>query len=140
MQIQIIEKKNKDYFDISVVYNAVRMQLPFLTKINDFEEVLNGEIIYEVFVDNRLIAFTSLWEPDNFIHYLFVHPNFQGKQIGSQMIDHIVQIHGTPVGLKCLSRNTKAIHFYRKNGFYEKYRGSSDDGEYIYFELSHAKR
>ena len=136
MQIQIVEKGNKDYSEIEVLYNAVRLQLPFLAEISDFEKALNGEIVYEVFIDNKLIAFISLWEPDNFIHYLFVHPNFQGMGIGEQMINHIIKTHRMPIGLKCLSKNIIAVRFYEKNGFYEKYRGTSEDGEYIYFELS----
>ncbi|MDV3663088.1 GNAT family N-acetyltransferase [Elizabethkingia anophelis] len=135
MHIHIVEKKDKDYSAIQQIYNEVRNEIPFLSEISDFKDALNGEVIYEAIADGEIIAFISLWEPDNFIHYLFVSPLYQNKAIGLQLITYLSEVYGKPLGLKCLLENTNAVRFYKKNGFHEKYRGASAEGEYIYFEL-----
>ncbi len=134
MQIELIEKKDYDYTHIQQLYNTVRVNMPFLTLISDFRKELKNEIVYEVFVNDQLIAFVSFWEPDNFIHHLYILPEYQGRRIGQQIIDFLAGIYGGPLGLKCLTQNIQAVNFYKKNNFYEKYRGTSENGEYIYFE------
>lgn len=135
MLIQIVEKKDKDYSVIQSIYNAVRNEKPFLSEIPDFKIALTGEVVYEAIAERETIAFISFWEPDNFIHYLFVNPLYQSKGIGLQLITHLSEVYGKPLGLKCLSENADAVRFYKKNGFYEKYRGTTAEGEYIYFEI-----
>lgn len=135
MLIQIVEKKDEDYSVIQGIYNMVQNKMPFLSEISDLKNALTGEVVYEAIADGETIAFISLWEPDNFIHYLFVKPLYQSKGIGLQLIAHLSEVYGKPLGLKCLFENTDAVRFYKKNGFYEKYRGTSAEGEYIYFEL-----
>ncbi len=135
MLIQIVEKKDKDYSAIQGIYNTVRNEMPFLPEISDFKNALTGEVVYEAIADEETIAFISFWEPDNFIHYLFVNPLYQSKGIGLQLITYLSEIYGKPLGLKCLLENADAVRFYKKNGFHEKYRGTSAEGEYIYFEL-----
>ncbi|WP_407480427.1 GNAT family N-acetyltransferase [Elizabethkingia miricola] len=135
MLIQIVEKKDKDYSVIQGIYNMVQNKMPFLSEISDLKNALTGEVVYEAIADGETIAFISLWEPDNFIHYLFVNPLYQSKGIGLQLIAHLSEVYGKPLGLKCLLENTDAVRFYKKKGFYEKYRGTSAEGEYIYFEL-----
>ncbi|MDX8566573.1 GNAT family N-acetyltransferase [Elizabethkingia sp. HX XZB] len=135
MLIQIVEKKDKDYSVIQGIYNMVQNKMPFLSEISDLKNALTGEVVYEAIADGETIAFISLWEPDNFIHYLFVNPLYQSKGIGLQLIAHLSEVYGKPLGLKCLLENTDAVRFYKKNGFYEKYLGTSAEGEYIYFEL-----
>ncbi|WP_407485376.1 GNAT family N-acetyltransferase [Elizabethkingia miricola] len=135
MLIQIVEKKDKDYSIIQEIYNMVQNKMPFLSEIPDLKNALTGEVVYEAIADGETIAFISLWEPDNFIHYLFVDPLYQSKGIGLQLITYLSEVYGKPLGLKCLLENTNAVRFYKKNGFYEKYRGTSAEGEYIYFEL-----
>ncbi|MDE5439209.1 GNAT family N-acetyltransferase [Elizabethkingia meningoseptica] len=134
MQIELIEKKDYDYTHIQQLYNTVRVNMPFLALISDFRKELKNEIVYEAFVNDKLIAFMSLWEPDNFIHHLYILPEYQGRQIGQQMINFLAGRYGEPLGLKCLTQNIQAVNFYKKNNFYEKYRGTSENGEYIYFE------
>ncbi|WP_254077271.1 GNAT family N-acetyltransferase [Elizabethkingia anophelis] len=114
MHIQIVEKKDKDYSAIQQIYNEVRNEIPFLSEISDFKDALNGEVIYEAIADGEIIAFISLWEPDNFIHYLFVSPLYQNKAIGLQLITYLSEVYGKPLGLKCLLENTNAVRFYKK--------------------------
>lgn len=135
MLIRIIEKKDKDYSVIQGIYNTVRHEMPFLSEIPDIKNALAGEEVYEAIADGETIAFISLWEPDNFIHYLFVNPLYQSKGVGLQLITHLSEVYGKPLGLKCLLENANAVRFYKKNDFHEKYRGTSAEGEYIYFEL-----
>lgn len=64
----------------------VQNEMPFLSEIPDLKNALAGEVVYEAIAEEDVIAFISLWEPDNFIHYLFVNPLYQSKGIGLQLI------------------------------------------------------
>lgn len=55
--------------------------------------------------------------PDNFIHNLFVHPDFSGKGVGSQLLYSAIEKMNKPVTLKCVSKNQKAMQFYENNGW-----------------------
>lgn len=77
------------------------------------------------FVDYYVLP--SIWEKWNeaTINYLFVHRNYQGKGIGSRLLDEvtkrtdrlgIVELHvGTELD------NERAIHLYKKHGFTNEY-------------------
>ncbi|EOR29855.1 hypothetical protein L100_09419 [Elizabethkingia meningoseptica ATCC 13253 = NBRC 12535] len=114
MQIEIIEKKDYDYAQIQQLYNTVRVNMPFLARIFDFRKELKNEIVYETMLNNEVIAFMSLWEPDNFIHHLYILPEYQGRQIGQQMINFLAGRYDEPLGLKCLTQNIQAVNFYKK--------------------------
>ena len=51
------------------------------------------------------------------IHNLFVHPDFIGKGVGTQLVTNAIEKMGKPVRLKCVSENHKALMFYEKSGW-----------------------
>lgn len=84
---------------------------------------LSGVIVG--FIDYYVLP--SIWEKWNeaTINYLFVHENYQGKGIGSRLLDEvikrtdkmgIVELHvGTELD------NERAIHLYKGHGFTKEY-------------------
>jgi hypothetical protein len=40
----------------------------------DFDATIAGEIVLVAVADDAPIGFASIWQPDNFLHNLFVHP------------------------------------------------------------------
>jgi putative acetyltransferase len=64
--------------------------------------------------NDKVIGFMSLLE--NHIGGLFVHPDYQGQGIGSQLIDHAKRLHPV-LSLDVFKQNTKSRRFYEKCGF-----------------------
>jgi ribosomal protein S18 acetylase RimI-like enzyme len=76
--------------------------------------------------DDKAAGFAS-WSPkkatDNNIfrlHKLYIDPSFQGKGLGNQLLDHILNSINS-IDAKALelnvNRQNQAIHFYQKKGF-----------------------
>lgn len=85
--------------------------------LNDFDRDTVDESILLAEENTRVLGFASLYLPENFIHNLFVHPDSNGKGVGSQLVKHAVEKMSKPVTLKCVSENHKALVFYEKCGW-----------------------
>ncbi|AZB41791.1 GNAT family N-acetyltransferase [Bacillus sp. FJAT-42376] len=67
-----------------------------------------------------------------------IHPDFQGKKVGSRLMEHLRQIAREQgvrkISLRVLSTNEKAIAFYKAIGFKEEGRLHEEfflDGKYV---------
>ncbi|WP_289661851.1 GNAT family N-acetyltransferase [Flavobacterium panacagri] len=105
-------------------------------ELEDFDKQTHGEYILTALLDNTAVGFISIWMPNNFIHHLYVDHEYQGKNIGTELLKMAITKINFPVTLKCLVNNTKAVDFYTKKGFIEKKQGQSNNGTYILFELT----
>ncbi|MBM0066846.1 GNAT family N-acetyltransferase [Alkalicoccobacillus gibsonii] len=85
--------------------------------LEDFDKHTVGEYIILAEENSRILGFVSLYLPDNFIHLLFVHPNFSGKGVGAQLINASIEKMNKPLRLKCVTENQKALDFYENNGW-----------------------
>ena len=97
---------------------------------SDFDRDTAGEKIWLAELDGRVIGFVSVWLPDNFIHHLFVLPEFSGQKVGSALLAVCLGAIGRPAQLKCLSANLEALQFYLAKGWKTISKGFSADGEY----------
>lgn len=85
--------------------------------LKDFDRDTVEEHILLAEEDSQILGFASLYLPDRFIHNLFVHPDFAGKGVGTQLLKNAIEKMGMPVTLKCVSENQRALDFYEKNGW-----------------------
>ncbi|MEI4802649.1 GNAT family N-acetyltransferase [Bacillus sp. NPDC077411] len=85
--------------------------------LEDFDKDTVGEFIILAEENNRILGFASLYLPENFIHNLFVHPNFFGKGVGGALIHASIEKMNKPLRLKCVSKNEKAMKFYENKGW-----------------------
>ncbi|MFO1443900.1 GNAT family N-acetyltransferase [Bacillus sp. Bva_UNVM-123] len=85
--------------------------------LEDFDEHTVGEYIIVAEENNHILGFASLYLPDNFIHNLFVHPDFFGKGVGGRLLNASIEKMNRPLKLKCVSKNQKAMEFYERNGW-----------------------
>ncbi|MCG3147997.1 MAG: hypothetical protein PCFJNLEI_01439 [Verrucomicrobiae bacterium] len=124
-----------DYPQLAQIFLDARRQVfPWqIPVLSDFEQQTAGEIIY-VAVEKKPVGFISIWEPDRFIHHLYVAPQHQRCGIGKQLLDSLRQWLPLPYQLKCVAKNELARAFYTKHGWREISRGTSADGEYIILE------
>jgi ribosomal protein S18 acetylase RimI-like enzyme len=104
--------------------------------ILDFDKETEGEYVLIAISDNSLVGFISVWPVDNFIHHLYVDEKYQKRGTGTALLKAALAKTKFPIRLKCIENNIKAVNFYKKNGFVEKGRGTTEEGTFILFELN----
>ena len=139
-ELKIIEIRNSDYDALKKLFLEERRRtFSWLDQsefqLDDFEKLTQGEFILTAFYNTKIVGFISIWMPNNFIHHLYVDHHYHGKSIGTELLKASIKKTAFPITLKCLEKNTKAIHFYKRKGFVEKERANSEHGTYILFEL-----
>lgn len=105
-------------------------------KESDFDKDTEGERIWICGKPEQIVGFISVWEPENFIHHLFVLPEFARLGCGSHLLKVCMANISRPVQLKCLTQNTDAMSFYQSKGWYTISKGISSDGEYHLMQAS----
>lgn len=120
--MEIREANELDYPQLRNVYLQSRRKNFFWENaeemvLEDFDEHTVGEYIIVAEENNHILGFASLYLPDNFIHNLFVHPDFFGKGVGGLLLNASIEKMNRPLKLKCVSKNQKAMKFYERNGW-----------------------
>ena len=103
--------------------------------LTDYDNQTEGEFVLVAVLNNEAVGFISLWMPNNFIHHLYIDEKYQHQKIGSKLLEEAIQLMDSPITLKCLANNTKAIDFYTRKGFIQTETGKSAQGEYILFSF-----
>jgi GNAT superfamily N-acetyltransferase len=111
-----------DYPDLRMIYLESRRKSFHWADIEemaveDFDNDTVDEYIILAEEESQILGFASLYLPDNFIHNLFVHPDFSGMGVGGQLLNASIDKMNKPLRLKCVSENQKAMKFYEKNGW-----------------------
>jgi len=101
-----------------------------LFTLEDFDYDTEGEVIWVATHTNTPVGFVSIWEPENFIHNLFVHPEAIGQGVGTELLNACLKRIGRPATLKCVKSNSKARRFYLSRGWIVVSEGEGPDGKY----------
>jgi len=97
----------------------------------DIGAVASGErVVICISEGAQLEGFISVYEPESFIHHLYVEPGREGLGTGTRLLSFLEPVLPFPWRLKCVLANTDALEFYRKLGWREESRGVSEDGPY----------
>ena len=134
-QVKIHPALDTDMESVIRIFQEVFEEI-YQSAAPDFAEVTAGEKIFAAELDGKIVGFLSLWEPDNFIHFLFVDRSARGQHVGTRLIQYTADHFGYPLSLKCLTRNEKALQYYESSGWKEKATGTSEDGEYVLLGLN----
>ena len=121
------------YFESRI--NAFNWMDDSLFNLNDFDRDTDAECIWVAIVNGEPVGFISVWEPDNFLHNLFVHPSSTGRGVGSALLKVCLEKIGRPAKLKCLEKNTNAKNFYLSKGWEIISYGDGPDGQYQLMEF-----
>jgi ribosomal protein S18 acetylase RimI-like enzyme len=93
-----------------------------------------------VFVCQRenggIVGFLALWKPENFIHMLYVRPEFQGQGAGTALLKALPNWPRRRYRLKCLVKNKRALAYYEAMGFEVCGFGASPEGDYKDMEFA----
>lgn len=103
----------------------------------DYDQATAEEFVLLVEDVNEIIGFLSVYEPENFIHLLFVKPGHEGKGIGSRLVETLLRERKDIFSLKCLSQNRSACQFYKKHGF-SVVSEEDDEHDGPYYVMSNA--
>jgi GNAT superfamily N-acetyltransferase len=93
-------------------------------------EQCEGEMILVAESESQILGFVSVWEPERFIHHLYVHKDHQGRGIGRALVSEVVRRYLGELSLKCVKSNREAMGFYLNTGWREVSTGVGPDGEY----------
>ncbi len=115
---------------------AFSWQNPARFRPEDFEKETAGETVFVAENGSgKILGFISVWEPERFIHHLFIAPDQQRRGIGKRLLESLSSWLPLPYRLKCKVKNEAACSFYRKNGWVETGRGTDEHGEYLVLEF-----
>ncbi|ELP6759556.1 GNAT family N-acetyltransferase [Vibrio vulnificus] len=135
----------KDYSDdflgaVSELYLSARVFMftwldTSCYQLSDFTRDTEGERVLVAVAGGEVLGFISIWEPENFIHHLYISNDHQGKKVGTRLLEKAKSLYGS-LSLKCMSENKKAIGFYESNGFMKAEKGADSLGDYYLMKFS----
>ncbi|MFG6657115.1 GNAT family N-acetyltransferase [Scandinavium sp. M-37] len=107
-------------------------------QLEDFDAATLNEQVWVAEIDGHRVGFASVWESDNFLHNLFVDPDWQGHGVGTALLKQVQSTFTSTGALKCLIQNATALHFYHQHGWHTEARGASPDGDYwlLHFRIN----
>lgn len=104
---------------------------PDSLRLEDFDKASEGELVLTARVEDTIAGFVSLWEPDRFVHSLFVLPDYQHLGVGKALLAASEQALGLPLTLKCMQANDKALAFYRSQGWVVVQQVDGEEPHYV---------
>jgi GNAT superfamily N-acetyltransferase len=125
---------------LSSLYQRCRMLAEWMPAFErargDFDRDTNGETLFvAVGEGGDLDGFVAVWEPDSFIHHLYVRPEARRQGVASALLDALAGHFALPWRLKCVRLNTVALDFYSRRGWQEVGAGKGVQGHYAVLEL-----
>ena len=99
-------------------------------QLEDFDAATLDEEIWVAEQDGHRLGFASVWTNDNFLHNLFVDPQYQSLGVGHLLLEQVQKTFTSTGSLKCLVKNERAVAFYQRHGWHIEATGDSPEGEY----------
>ena len=106
-------------------------------QLEDFDRLVLGEQVLVAEEKGHRLGFAAWLENDNFLHSLFIDPQFQGYGAGRALLLAVQEQFTATGALKCLLQNKPAQDFYLHHGWEIVSQGESEQGEYL---LMHYKK
>lgn len=139
MNITVREFIESDRVALRDVFLAARRQaftwpLPSALKLEDFDSSTTDERVLVAVLSEHPIGFASIWEPDNFLHSLFVHPDYQRLGVGKLLLAGCDKYFSGVPTLKCVKANERARLFYESQGWSVRTEADGPEGPYLLME------
>ncbi len=111
----------RDLESLRDIYYKVRKEEFFWEtqiKREDFDISTDGEAVYVAEEDGEIVGFVSIWEPDCFVHNLFIRRSARRRGVGLALLEYARDQYSSAVlTLKCVQNNKNAYRFYLKHGW-----------------------
>lgn len=132
-----------DVESINAIFAAgianARWLTPEARSNTDFSKVSEGEtVVVCCGRAGEVVGFISIYEPDSFIHHLYVAEPYQGQGVGSALLHSLNAWVPMPWHLKCVARNEHALAFYCLRGWVEESRTQGPEEPYVLLKKSEA--
>ena len=81
------------------------------------QEIEKGWSLFVADDDGAIAAMLALHLPEIYLDQLFVAPEYQGRNIGRQLLGFTRQLLPDEIWLRCVRENEKAWRWYEREGF-----------------------
>lgn len=85
-----------------------------------YKALMNSSTVLTVWDDDKLVGLTRVLDDTAMlaqIHYVLVHPDYQGKGIAGKMLEYIKGKYKDFMYLEVMPENKDNVPFYQKHGF-----------------------
>lgn len=110
---------------------ALHWMLPGTHAAARFIEQVRDELVFVAVARGRLVGLAALYEPESFLHSLYVDRGWEGVGVGSALLAAAEEAAPGPLSLKVEERNRRARTFYTRRGFVEGGRGEEAGSAWI---------
>ena len=85
-----------------------------------YKALMNSSTVLTAWDDEKLVGLVRVLDDTEMlaqIHYVLVHPDYQGRGIAGKMIEHIKEKYKDFFYIEAMPENKKNVPFYEKHGF-----------------------
>lgn len=85
-----------------------------------YKALMNSSTVLTVWDDEKLVGLTRVLDATEMlaqIHYVLVHPDYQGKGIASRMIKYIKEKYINFLYIEAMPEDKNNVSFYTEHGF-----------------------
>lgn len=85
-----------------------------------YKALMNSSTVLTVWDDEKLVGLTRVLDDTEMlaqIHYVLVHPDYQGKGIAGKMIEYIKEKYKNFLYIEAMPEDKNNVSFYTKHGF-----------------------
>lgn len=134
-QIKIREYTNNDLENCrKIIYDVQMNDFNWVNNTNvrtdDFDHITECEKVFVSCMNDKVVAFISVWEIDYFLHSLYIDQSYRRHGIGKALIQFLLNYYNHPFTLKCVKENSKALSFYLSLGWVIYKEELGPDGPY----------
>lgn len=85
-----------------------------------YKALMNSQTVLTVWDDARLVGLIRVLDDSEMlaqIHYVLVHPEYQGRGIAGRMVEYIKEKYKNFMYLELMPEDKNNVPFYEKHGF-----------------------
>lgn len=93
-----------------------------------YQALMHSSTVLTVWDGKRLVGLTRVLDDTAIlaqIHYVLVHPDYQGQGIAGQMIEYIKEKYKTFLYVEGMPEDRNNVPFYEKHGFHVMKNGAA---------------
>lgn len=85
-----------------------------------YKALMNSSTVLTAWDDKKLVGLIRVLDDTEMlaqIHYVLVHPDYQGRGIAGKMLEYIKEKYKDFMYIEAMPENKKNVPFYEKHGF-----------------------
>ena len=107
-------------------FDEISPRLEYPQKL--YKALMNSQTVLTVWDDARLVGLIRVLDDSEMlaqIHYVLVHPEYQGRGIAGRMVEYIKEKYKNFMYLELMPKDKNNVPFYEKHGFYVMENGAA---------------